>query len=120
MIQVSGLVKNYGLNPVLRGVNFHVSKGEFVILVGANGAGKSTLIRILATLAKPSSGKVQLGGWQLPQQATRVRHHIGLVSHHSLVYGDMTARENLTFFAKLLPCNDLDIFFDLVLFPLTF
>jgi heme exporter protein A len=101
MIKVTGLVKNYGLNPVLRGVRFQVEAGEFVTLVGANGAGKSTLIRILATLAKPSSGEVQVGGWRLPQQANRVRRHIGLVSHQSLVYGDMTARENLAFFAKI-------------------
>lgn len=101
MIQIKGLVKNYGLNPVLRGVDLHVHQGKFVSLVGANGAGKTTLLRIVATLQKPTAGEVKIGGWVLPSNADRVRQHIGLVSHQSLLYGDLTAAENLTFFAKL-------------------
>lgn len=101
MIQIKGLIKNYGLNPVLRGVDLHVDQGEFVTLVGSNGAGKTTLLRIVATLQKPTSGQVRIGGWRLPAYADRVRRHIGLVSHQALLYGDLTAAENLTFFAKL-------------------
>lgn len=101
MIQVQSLVKNYNLNPVLRGVNLHVRPGEFVSLVGPNGAGKSTLLRIIATLLKPSSGTVKVGGWPLPTHADKVRSHIGLVSHHALLYGELTASENLLFFARL-------------------
>ena len=101
MIKLHGLVKQYGTNLVLRGVDLHVGAGEFVTLVGSNGAGKSTLMRVVATLLQPTAGKVQIGGWSLPQQAERVRRHIGLVSHYSLLYGDLTAVENLTFFAKL-------------------
>ncbi len=101
MIQISGLVKQYGFNPVLRGVNLHVSKGAFVTLVGPNGAGKSTLMRIVATLLKPTAGEVKIGGWLMPQYSDRVRRHIGLVSHQTLLYGDLTAAENLLFFAKL-------------------
>ena len=101
MIQIKGLVKNYGLNPVLRGVDLHVRQGEFVTLVGSNGAGKTTLLRIVATLQKPTSGEVKIGGWLLPTHSDRVRKHIGLVSHQALLYGDLTAAENLTFFAKL-------------------
>ncbi len=101
MIQIKGLVKNYGLNPVLRGVDLHVRPGEFVTLVGSNGAGKTTLLRIVATLQKPTDGEVKIGGWLLPTHSDRVRQHIGLVSHQALLYGDLTAAENLTFFAKL-------------------
>ena len=101
MIKLQGLVKQYGMNLVLRGVDLHVGAGEFVTLVGSNGAGKSTLMRVVATLLQPTSGKVQIGGWSLPKQAGRVRRHIGLVSHYSLLYGDLTAAENLAFFAKL-------------------
>lgn len=101
MIKVRGLVKNYGTNAVLRGVNLHVRPGEFLTLVGPNGAGKTTLLRIVATLLKASGGHVSVGGWQLPENAARVRSHIGLVSHHALLYGDLTAAENLTFFARL-------------------
>lgn len=101
MIQIEGLVKQYGQNPVLRGVNLRVRQGEFVALVGSNGAGKTTLMRIVAALLPPTAGNVTVGGWQLPQFAHKVRRHIGLVSHQSLLYNDLTAAENLLFFAKL-------------------
>jgi heme exporter protein A len=106
MIRLEALVKQYGLNPVLRGVDLHVAAGEFVTLVGPNGAGKSTLLGIVATLLRPTSGIVRVGGWQLPQQADRVRRHIGLVSHHALLYRDLTAAENLTFYGKLYRLDD--------------
>jgi heme exporter protein A len=106
MIEIRGLVKNYGLNLVLRGVDLHVRKGEFVTLVGANGAGKTTLMRIVATLLRPTSGETRVGGWPLPQHAAKVRQHIGLVSHQALVYGDLTAAENLLFFARLYRLED--------------
>ncbi len=92
---------------VLRGVDLHVRQGEFVTLVGANGAGKSTLLRIVATLAQPTDGVVKVGGWPLPARAEMVRPHIGLVSHQSLVYGDLSAENNLTFFAKLYDLDDI-------------
>ena len=101
MIKIDGLVKYYGQLPVLRGVNLHVRAGEFVTLVGANGAGKTTLLRIVASLLQPTEGHVTIGGWSLPAYADRVRQHIGLVSHHALLYGDLTAAENLAFYARL-------------------
>lgn len=101
MIVVHGLTQRYGLNVVLRDVNLEIAAGAFVTLVGPNGAGKSTLLRIVATLLTPTAGHVQVGGWPLPQHADRVRQHIGLVSHHSLLYGDLSAEENLLFVARL-------------------
>ncbi len=101
MIKIKGLVKNYGVNAVLRGVDLHVRPGEFVTLVGSNGAGKTTLLRIVATLLKPTAGQVLIGGWPLPNHADNVRRYIGLVSHHALLYGDLTAAENLAFYARL-------------------
>lgn len=106
MIKISALAKNYGLNPVLRNVNLQVGQGEFVTLVGPNGAGKSTLMRIVATLIKQTAGSVSIGGWLLPQQAGKVRRHIGLVSHQVMLYGDLTAAENLMFFARLYQLED--------------
>lgn len=106
MIQLSGVVKNYGMNPVLRGITLNVDAGEFVTLVGPNGAGKSTLMRILATLLKPTSGEVSIGGWPLPQYSARIRRHIGLVSHQTLLYDDLTAAENLEFYARLYQLNN--------------
>ncbi|MCA9950209.1 MAG: heme ABC exporter ATP-binding protein CcmA [Anaerolineales bacterium] len=108
MIKIRGLTKDYGLNWALRGVDLHLKPGEFVTLVGPNGAGKSTLLRIVATLLAPTSGEVSVGGWPFPQHAARVRRHIGLVSHQSLLYNDLTAAENLTFFAKLYQLQDIE------------
>ncbi|MCP4357395.1 MAG: heme ABC exporter ATP-binding protein CcmA [Chloroflexi bacterium] len=106
MIQISGLVKNYGMNAVLRGVNLHVPPGDFVTLVGPNGAGKSTLMRIVATLLNGTAGEVKIGGWLLPQHSDRVRRYIGLVSHQTLLYSDLTAAENLYFYARLYQLDD--------------
>ena len=101
MIKISGLTKNFGLNPVLRGVNLHVKEKEFVGLVGPNGAGKTTLLRIVATLQRPEGGSVTIGGWKLPDEAERVRQHIGMISHQAMVYGDLDAVDNLMFYAGL-------------------
>ena len=101
MIKIEGLIKTYGTNPVLRGVDLDIRPGEFVTLVGPNGAGKSTLLRIVATLSSPTAGSVTIGGWPLNSHAGNVRRHIGLVSHESLLYGDLTAAENLSFYARL-------------------
>jgi heme exporter protein A len=106
MIRIEGLVKTYGTYPVLKGLDLHVRPGEFMTLVGPNGSGKSTLLRIVASLLKPTAGEVRVGGWPLPQHAARVRGHIGLVSHHSLLYGDLTAAENLEFVARLYALED--------------
>lgn len=106
MIKIEGLVKSYGTNAVLRSVDLHVQPGEFVTLVGPNGAGKTTMMRIVATLLKANGGSVKIGGWPLPDHADKVRRHIGLVSHYSLLYGDLTAAENLMFFARLYQLED--------------
>lgn len=101
MIQLEGLVKNYGLNPVLRGVNLHIQEKEFVALVGPNGAGKTTILRILATLSRPDGGKATIGGWSLPEEAANVRKHIGMISHQAMVYGDLNAVDNLIYYAGM-------------------
>jgi heme exporter protein A len=106
MIQITGLTKQYGFNMVLRGLDLTIRQGEFVTIIGPNGAGKSTLLKILATLLKPSSGSIKVGGWELPTYADKIRRYIGLVSHHSLLYDDLTAVENLQFFAQLYDLPD--------------
>ena len=70
-------------------------------LVGPNGAGKTTLLRIVATLQRPGGGQVTVGGWPLPDHADQVRRHIGMISHQAMVYGDLDAVENLTYYAGL-------------------
>ena len=101
MIQVKKLVKRFGPLTVLRELDFNVGSGEFVALMGPNGAGKTTLLRILATLSRPSSGSVRVASYRLPAEGAFLRAHLGVVSHQPLLYGDLTAYENLLFFSKL-------------------
>lgn len=107
MIEARRLIKTFGLKPVLRGLDFHVEHGEFVALVGPNGAGKTTFLRILATLSKPSMGEVRVAGYPLPAQATAVRRRLGVVSHQPLLYGDLTAEENLRFYGRMYAVSKL-------------
>jgi len=101
MIQVKRLVKRFGPLTVLKELDFEVRSGEFVALLGPNGAGKTTLLRILSSLSKPNSGLVQVASYRLPEGAVSVRAQLGVVSHQPLLYGDLTAEENLSFFARL-------------------
>lgn len=101
LIAVAGLTKIYGFRPVLRGIDLEIVRGECVALLGPNGSGKSTLLRLLCGLTKPNSGTIHVGGWQIPREIDAVRAQIGLVSHKALLYDTLTARENLTFFARL-------------------
>ncbi len=101
MIQVRGLVKRFGYTVVLRGVSLDVPAGQTVVLLGPNGAGKTTLLRILATLLKPSAGQVFVDGHDLVRHPEAVRHLLGYVSHQPLLYPDLSARENLRFYARL-------------------
>ncbi len=101
MITVRKLVKRFGLKTVLRGMDFSVASGEFVALLGPNGAGKTTFLRILSSLSRPTMGSVNIAGYSLPGQAAAVRRRLGVVSHLPLLYGDLTAEENLRFFARM-------------------
>lgn len=108
MIHVRKLVKRFGLKTVLKGLDFDVEPGEFVALLGPNGAGKTTFLRILASLSRPALGEVQIAGYDLPRQAAGVRRILGVVSHQPLLYGDLTAEENLLFYGRMYGVEDLD------------
>lgn len=101
LIQTHSLVKAFGLVPVLKKLDLNIERGECVALLGPNGSGKSTLLRLLSGLSKPTSGTITVGGWELPREAAAVRAQIGMVSHKPLLYENLTARENLHFFARL-------------------
>jgi heme exporter protein A len=105
MIQARDLVKSFGPRVALAGVNVSVEAGEFVTLVGPNGAGKTTLLRILATLTRPTSGAVRIAGMDPARAGSKVRRRIGFLSHQTLLYDDLTAEQNLRFYARM---YDLD------------
>ena len=115
MIKVHKLVKRFGSKTVLRGLDFEVMQGEFVALLGPNGAGKTTFLRILASLSRPTLGTVQVAGHPLPAQAAAVRAALGVVTHQPLLYGDLTAEENLQFYGRMYGVVDMKSRLDEVL-----
>jgi heme ABC exporter ATP-binding subunit CcmA len=100
-LEISKLKKNYGLKPVLRGVNLAVELGQRVALLGANGAGKTTLLRILAGLAEPDGGRVHICGLDIMHDAQQARRAVGFVAHQPYLYDDLTVMENLLFFGRM-------------------
>ena len=106
MIEVSQLTKSFGPRHALAGVDLHVAPGECVVLCGPNGAGKTTLLRILATLARPTSGDVRIAGLDPAKAGADVRRQIGFLSHRTLLYDDLTAEQNLAFYARMYAIPD--------------
>jgi heme exporter protein A len=108
MIVVKKLVKRFGLKTVLRGLDFEARQGEFVAILGPNGSGKTTFLRILASLSRPSLGSLSVAGFHLPAQAAAVRSRLGVVTHQPLLYGDLTAEENLHFYGQMYALLNID------------
>ena len=100
-IDARDLCKVFGERRALDGVDLALPSGAFLSIFGPNGAGKTTLLRILATLSRPSHGRLSMLGVDALEHPEELRARIGLISHRSMVYGDLTARENLEFFARL-------------------
>jgi heme exporter protein A len=100
-IELRGLTRHFGERTALRDVSVRVPPGSTLAVLGRNGAGKSTLLRILATLLRPHGGSVALFGEALPRRAFAVRARLGLLAHESLLYSDLTGRENLRYHARL-------------------
>jgi heme ABC exporter ATP-binding subunit CcmA len=101
LIEARSLGKSFGPTPVLRDVNLSVGAGRGAAVIGANGAGKSTLIRLLAGLSAPTLGAALLFGEPARSLRPASRRRVGLLSHQSFVYPNLTARENLEFYARL-------------------
>ncbi len=100
-VSARGLVKQFGNRRGLDGVDLEVPQGAFLSIFGPNGAGKTTLLRMLALLSRPTRGGLSILGVDALEEPDRLRSRIGLISHKSMLYGDLTARENLRFFASL-------------------
>ena len=106
-IVLAGAAKRFGSHTALHPTDLVVPRGQAVLLVGANGAGKSTLLRLVAGLCRPSAGSVKINGLD-PQRTPEARAEIGLLSHQTLLYDELTARENLRFFAQLYGLDNPD------------
>ena len=101
MIKVRALRKSYGPAVVLEDISLELGTGQCLALLGPNGAGKTTLLRILATLLRPTSGSLEVGGVDGLRDPARARAVIGVVGHGSYVYEDLTALENLRFWTVM-------------------
>ncbi|MFI5239774.1 MAG: ATP-binding cassette domain-containing protein, partial [Gemmatimonadales bacterium] len=100
-VVAEGLGKRYGDLWALRDVDLHVPSGTILGLLGHNGAGKTTTLRILTTLAIPTTGRASVAGFDVVADAARVRENIGLTAQQATVDGLMTARANLEMIARL-------------------
>jgi heme exporter protein A len=107
-VEVDGLTRQFGLRKALDGVSFELPRGAFLSIFGPNGAGKTTLLRVLTTLLTPSKGTAKVAGLDVQEDAVQLRAKIGLISHNPLLYPDLTADENLRFFADMYGVKDPD------------
>jgi len=100
-LEVRELSRTFGARKALDKVSFELPRGAFLSIFGPNGAGKTTLLKILSTLGTPSKGSAKVIGLDVVQDAVQLREHIGLISHNPLLYPDLSAEENLEFFAEI-------------------
>ena len=107
-IDVRGLRKSYGRVGVLRGLDLQVPWGETLAILGPNGSGKTTLIKTLATLTRPDGGSVRVAGYDVPRHGKLARASIGVVTHDSMLYEQLTGMENLKLFARMFDLNDVE------------
>ncbi len=85
-----------------------VRRGDYVVIFGPNGAGKTTLIKVLATIIKPSSGNVRVAGFNVRDSPVQSRRKIGVVSHQTFLYDNLTALENLKFYGRMYDVPNLE------------
>ena len=105
-LRVEKLVKKFGTRKAADGITFALPQGAFLSVFGPNGAGKTTLLRMLATLARPTSGTIEVLGVDAKEKPDEVRELIGIISHNTMLYPDLTAEENLILYAKLYGVSD--------------
>ena len=105
IIEAADLARTFGSRTAVAGVTFSILPGDCLAVFGPNGAGKTTLLRMLAGLLKPTSGSARLAGIPLPG-GPLARSRVGLISHHTMLYDALSARENVTFAARLYGIRD--------------
>ena len=101
LVSASGLTRRFGATTALDDVTLNLRRGESLALFGVNGAGKTTLLRVLSGGLKPTKGTLAIDGHDPRRAPAAARGRIGLLSHHTLLYDDLSATENLVFFGQL-------------------
>ncbi len=100
-IQATGIHKAFGVVQALRGISFSLDAGDFLTIFGPNGAGKTTLIKILTGLTSASGGTAKVAGFEVGNGDSRLRREIGVIAHATCLYADLSALENLVFYANM-------------------
>lgn len=100
-IQVEGLSKSFSSCYALKSIDLQLNYGEHLAVVGPNGAGKTTLIKVLATIMNPTSGKMLIAGLNPKKNAREIRRRLGVVTHQTYFYSNLTACENLEFYSRM-------------------
>jgi heme exporter protein A len=100
-VQLLDVSRHYGRRRAVSHVSLALARGDIVGLLGPNGAGKSTLVGMLATLVSPSAGEVRFGDRRERALGGELRRRIGLLAHELFLYPELSARQNLTFFAQM-------------------
>jgi heme exporter protein A len=108
VLETRGLCKSFGTVTAVHDVSIRLDAGDTVALFGPNGAGKTTLLRLCATLLRPSRGTVRLFGATADGGHPEERRKVGFLSHQSFLYPDLTASENLQFYARMFAVADAD------------
>lgn len=109
IVEMHDAVVVYGDYPALAGVTLRVGKGEILLLQGANGAGKSTLLRACAGLTPIVRGTAVVLGYDLRTDRNSVRHRVGLLGHNNGLFSDLTIRENVSFWSRLVGAGDEEV-----------
>jgi heme ABC exporter ATP-binding subunit CcmA len=108
LLVARSLTKTFGRFTALKSLSLELAPREFLTIIGRNGAGKTTLLKVISSIIRTFSGDVTLFGQSLKQADETVRRQIGFVSHESLLYKDLTVRDNLMFYARLYDLSDRD------------
>lgn len=102
-INLKGITKKFGRKKALDNINLQINGNDFLIIFGPNGSGKTTLLKIISGLIKQSAGTIEIDG----EEVDEMRKKIGLISHETYLYEDLTAEENLTFYGKMFSVENL-------------
>ena len=86
---------------MINGIDLRIEKGDYLVILGPNGAGKTTLLKLISTLLRPSGGTIKIDGYDVKEDGLEVRRRIGVLGHVSYLYDELSALENLRFYAKM-------------------
>ncbi|OEF96092.1 ABC transporter ATP-binding protein [Desulfuribacillus alkaliarsenatis] len=108
MLVVENIEKSIGGKNIISPVSFEVKQGEFVTVLGPNGAGKSTLFKLLSLATQPTKGKIFINGKQASSLSSDLRKEIGVISHHTFLYDNLSALENLRFYGQAYQVSNIE------------